>query len=103
MTSRLPISGLLKGCKVHKTHRFERGGTNQIRKMGKREVFVLQLLPQTLLLMAEPQDYRDSAIELVWAFDCLTSGLTWFFYFAQCLNSMILESQFPHKTVRLLF
>jgi len=24
-----PFSGLLKGCKGHKTHRFENGGTNQ--------------------------------------------------------------------------
>ena len=31
-----PFSGLLKGCKGHKTHRFENGGTNQIRKTGKR-------------------------------------------------------------------
>ena len=43
-----PFSGLLKGCKGHKTHRFENGGTNQIRKTGKREVGLLQPLPQTL-------------------------------------------------------
>ena len=43
-----PFSGLLKGCKGHQTHRFENGGTNQIRKMGKREVVLLQPLPQTL-------------------------------------------------------
>ena len=50
-TKRLPVSpfsGLLKGCKGHKTHRFENGGTNQIRKSGKREVVVLHHLPQTL-------------------------------------------------------
>ena len=52
---RLPVSlfsGLLKGCKGHKTHRFENGGTNQIRKTGKREVVFLQPLPQTLYLKA---------------------------------------------------
>ena len=27
-----PFSGLLKGCKGHKTHRFENGGTNQTPK-----------------------------------------------------------------------
>jgi len=43
-----PFSGLLKGCKGHETHRFENGGTNQIRKTGKREVVFLQPLPQTL-------------------------------------------------------
>ena len=43
-----PFSGLLKGCKGHKTHRFENGGTNQIRKTGKRAVVFLQPLPQTL-------------------------------------------------------
>jgi hypothetical protein len=43
-----PFSGLLKGCKGHKTHCFENGGTNQIRKTGKREVVFLQPLPQTL-------------------------------------------------------
>ena len=43
-----PFSGLLKGCKGHKTHRFENCGTNQIRKTGKREVDFLQPLPQTL-------------------------------------------------------
>jgi hypothetical protein len=43
-----PFSGLLKGCKGHKTHRFENGGTDQIRKTGKREVVLLQPLPQTL-------------------------------------------------------
>ena len=43
-----PFSGLLKGCKCHKTHRFENGGTNQIRKTGKQEVVFLQPLPQTL-------------------------------------------------------
>ena len=43
-----PFSGLLKGCKGHKTQRFENGGTNQIRKMGNREVVFLQPLPQTL-------------------------------------------------------
>ena len=31
-----PFSGLLKGCKGHKTHRFENGGTHQIRKTGSR-------------------------------------------------------------------
>ena len=49
-TKRLPVfpfSGLLKGCEGHKTHRFENGGTNQIRKTGKREVVLLPL-PQTL-------------------------------------------------------
>ena len=43
-----PFSGLLKGCNSHKTHRFENGGANQIRKTGKREVVLLQPLPQTL-------------------------------------------------------
>ena len=43
-----PFSRLLKGCKGHKTHRFENGGTNQIQKTGKREVVFLQPLPQTL-------------------------------------------------------
>ena len=43
-----PFYGLLKGCKGHKTHLFENGGTNQIRKTGKREVVFLQPLPQTL-------------------------------------------------------
>ena len=43
-----PFSGLLKGCKGHKTHRFENDGTNQIRKTGKREVVLVQPLPQTL-------------------------------------------------------
>ena len=43
-----PFSGLLKGCKGHKTQRFENGGTNQIRKMENREVVFLQPLPQTL-------------------------------------------------------
>ena len=43
-----PFSGLLKGCKGHKTHRFENGGTNQIQKSGKREVVLLQPLPQSL-------------------------------------------------------
>ena len=42
------FSGLSKGCKGHDTHRFENGGTNQIRKTGKREVVLLQPLPQTL-------------------------------------------------------
>jgi len=46
--SDLPFSGLVKGCKGHKTHRFENGGTNQIRKRRKREVVLLQPLPQTL-------------------------------------------------------
>ena len=31
-----PFSGILKGCKRHKTHRFENDGTNQIRKTGRR-------------------------------------------------------------------
>ena len=44
-----PFSGLLNGCKGHKTHRFENDGTNQIRKTGRREVVFLQPLPQTLL------------------------------------------------------
>jgi hypothetical protein len=48
----LPFSGLLKGCKGHKTHRFENGGKNQIRKTGKREVVLLQPSPQTLYLKA---------------------------------------------------
>ena len=43
-----PFSGLLKGWKGHNTHLFENGGTNQIRKTGKREVVLLQPLPQTL-------------------------------------------------------
>ena len=43
-----PFSGLLKDCKGHKTHRFETGGRNQIRKTGKREVVLGQPLPQTL-------------------------------------------------------
>jgi hypothetical protein len=43
-----PSSGLLKGCKGHKMHRFENGGTYQIRKTGKREVVLLQPLPHTL-------------------------------------------------------
>ena len=42
-----PFSGLLKDCKGHKTHRFENGGTNQIRKTGKRDVVLGQPLPQT--------------------------------------------------------
>jgi len=45
-----PFSGLLKGCKGHKTHRFENGGTNQVRKTGNREVVLLQPLPQTLYI-----------------------------------------------------
>ena len=50
-TKRLPVSpcsGLLKGCKGHKTHRFENGGTNQLRKAEEREVVLCQPLPQTL-------------------------------------------------------
>ena len=50
-TKRLPVflfSGPLKGCKDHKTHHFEKGGTNQIRKTGKREVVLLQPSPETL-------------------------------------------------------
>jgi len=43
-----PFSGLVKGCKGHKMHRFENGGTNQIRKTGKREIVWLQPLPQSL-------------------------------------------------------
>jgi len=43
-----PFSGLLKGCKGHKTHRFENGGTNQVGKTGKQEVVFGQPLPQTL-------------------------------------------------------
>ena len=31
-----PFSRLLKGCKGHKTHRSENGGTNQIRETWKR-------------------------------------------------------------------
>ena len=31
-----PFSGLLKGCKGRKTHRFESDGTNQIWKTGSR-------------------------------------------------------------------
>jgi len=46
-----PFSRLLKGCKGHETRRFEHGGTNQIRKTGKREVVSLQPLPQTLYLL----------------------------------------------------
>ena len=42
------ISGLCKGCKGHRTHRFENRGTNQLRKRGKREVVLCQPLPQTL-------------------------------------------------------
>ena len=34
-----PFSGLLKDCKGHKMHRFENGGTNQIRKTGNRRLF----------------------------------------------------------------
>ena len=48
---RLPVflfSGLLKDFKGHKTHRFENGGTDQIRKTGKRDVVLGQPLPQTL-------------------------------------------------------
>ena len=45
-----PFSRPLKGCKGHNTHRFESGGTNQIRKTGKREVVFLQPLPQTLYM-----------------------------------------------------
>ena len=55
-TERLPVvpfSGLLKGCKGHKTHRFENGGTNQIRKTGKRQVILLHPLPQTLYHTAD--------------------------------------------------
>ena len=40
-SKRLPVflfSGILKGCKGHKTHRFEIRGTDQLRKTGKREV-----------------------------------------------------------------
>jgi hypothetical protein len=40
--------GPLKGCKGHKTHRFENRGTNQLRKTGKQEVVLCQPLPQTL-------------------------------------------------------
>jgi hypothetical protein len=50
-TKRLPdflFSGLFKDFQGHKTHRFENGGTNQLRKAGKREVFLSQPLPQTL-------------------------------------------------------
>jgi hypothetical protein len=50
-----PFSGLLKGCQGDKTHRFENGGTNQIRKTGKREVVLLQPLPQSLY----PENSRD--------------------------------------------
>ena len=38
LTSDFPVFRLLKGFKGHKTHRFENGGTNQLRKPGKREV-----------------------------------------------------------------
>ena len=48
-----PFSGLLKGCKGHKTHRFENGCTNQIRKTWKRGVVFLQPLPQTLYVEKE--------------------------------------------------
>ena len=44
-TKRLPVflfSGLLNDCKGHKTHRFETGDTNQLRKTGNREVDVCQ-------------------------------------------------------------
>ena len=50
-TKQLPdflFSGLLKGCKGHKTHHFENRGTNQLWKTGKREVVLCQPLPQTL-------------------------------------------------------
>ena len=60
-TKRLPVfpfSELLKGCKGHKTHRFEHGGKNQIRKTGKREVVVLQPLPQTLYRGGQPHMKR---------------------------------------------
>ena len=53
-TERLPVfpfSGLLKGRKGHKTHRFENGGTTQTRKTGKREVVLLHSLLQTLYLL----------------------------------------------------
>ena len=43
-----PFSGFFKGCKGHKTHRFENGGTNQVGNTGKREVVFGQPLPQTL-------------------------------------------------------
>ena len=51
-----PFSGLLKGCKGHKTHRFENGGTNQIPKTGKREVVFHQPLPQTLYARMDVQN-----------------------------------------------
>ena len=46
-----PFSRLLKGCKVHKTHRVENGGTNQVGKTGKPEVengstFTANALPE---------------------------------------------------------
>ena len=53
-----PFSGLLKGCKDHKTHRFENGGTNQIRKTGKREVVFRQPLPQTLYSIQQRFHFR---------------------------------------------
>ena len=69
-----PFSGLLEGCKSHKTHRFENGGTNQIRKKGKREAVLLQPLPESLYLhhmtmFAEEgvlsSDPRPSAVDLM--------------------------------------
>ena len=48
------LSGLLKDCKGHKTHRFENGGTNQLRKTGKREAVLCQPLPQTLYTPVQP-------------------------------------------------
>ena len=52
-----PFSGLLKGCKGHKTHRFENGATNQIRKTGKREVVLPQPLPESLYEKPTPRQY----------------------------------------------
>jgi len=64
-TKRLPVfpfSRPLKGCKGHKTHRFENGGTNQIRKTGRREVVLLRPSPQTLYVQ-EGREYDTSGTE----------------------------------------
>ena len=78
-----PFSGLLKGCKGHKTHCFENGGTNQIRKTKQREVVLLQLLPQTLYsprfsLFLRRQGWRlghDDPKRRKWLFGWLLSRL----------------------------
>ena len=57
---------LLKDCKGHKTHRFENGGTNQIRKPKKRDVVLGQPLPQTLYKPQTPKQVTSSMSRLVY-------------------------------------